>query len=169
MKFKILYLTVFISIFSYSQKTDASVNMMAQINEMGKFNEKYDIANAINYFHPNLVKRFGGKEKAVQTFTNTYNEYKKQGIQFEKFEYYNPTKIIEYKGTLQASVIQKVTANTESGKLYDENSIIAISEDQGKTWKFIGTTSNNRELIKKVFPDLSPDIEIINKTLQPIE
>ncbi|MGS0747587.1 hypothetical protein [Halpernia sp. GG3] len=142
---------------------------MTQVNQMGKFNENYDVKNAVNFLHPQLIKYLGGKQNAIKNFTNSFAEYKKQGFIFEKYNYEPPIKIIKYKGELQAAVIQKIVVRTKNGKLLEENTMIAISNDNGKVWKFVGTTKENRNLLKKVFPNLSPDLKIINKDLVPVE
>ncbi|KFF08823.1 hypothetical protein IX38_05190 [Chryseobacterium luteum] len=46
--------------------------------------------------------------------------------------------------------------------------IIAVSNDNGKLWKFIDTSGKSIESVRKYFPNLSSKLYIPNKKTTPI-
>ena len=105
----------------------------------------------------------------MKTVTKCFQGYKNNGFIFEDFIYEKPSQIMYYNGELQAAVNQKVIVKTDTGKIKEENNIIQISKDNGKIWKFVGTTSENLKTVKKLFPNLSPELKIVNKKITAVE
>lgn len=57
-----------------------------------------------------------------------------------------------------------IILNTEGGYLSSLSSILGISQDQGKTWKFVSAGNIGRDRLKIMFPELPDGLEILPQT-----
>ncbi|WDT69084.1 MULTISPECIES: hypothetical protein [Cloacibacterium] len=163
MKQILIFLSLFLLNSLFGQKSQIEKNLEIQIHEFGSFNQKSDFKNSVNYLHQNVIKLYGGKENFIKNSLKSLEEYKKAGFFFDRFYYTDFSPILKYKGELQTAVVQNMVVKTKNGKFLSRNSIIAISNDGGRIWKFIGVTQENVDKIKKVLPNLSPSIKLINE------
>jgi hypothetical protein len=163
----VLLLLVVGSFSSYAQKSNTENTVL--VTEIKKESKamadafiKEDYKAFVKFTHPTLMQLMGGESKMIATLTKTINDVKNQGVSFLNITFDNPTKIIKIKNELQCTIEQHLTAKVPNGNTTNSSTLIAVSLDNGKKWFFIDTTNKDISQIKKVFPNLSPEI-IINK------
>ena len=132
----------------------------AQAMEMAKAVLAKDVEKLVKYMHPKVVEAAGGKEKMLIA-RDTMNKYMQQfGAEIKKVTIGNPGTIISYKNELQTTLPQTTEVKVMASLISAETTLIAISEDKGIHWYFIDTSIYRSDKVKKLLPNLSPDLVI---------
>jgi hypothetical protein len=72
-----------------------------------------------------------------------------------------PTQVVKVGKTgFQALLLTALIVSTPRGDMKLPTYLVGISEDAGKTWKFIDTGKVGNERLTKFFPALSPDLKV---------
>ena len=121
---------------------------------------KNDFATFSKYLPDAVIEYAGGKEVLKTKMDSTYAAMKEFGARFKKIIIGNPGTVIRYKKQLQSVVPQSTTITSMLGDMTVETSLIALSADNGKTWKFVDTNIYKVDKMKTILPDLSPDLVI---------
>ena len=61
--------------------------------------------------------------------------------------------------SIQALLIQSVIFDTYGNESVDDQKMIAVSEDKGKSFQFINVTNKSKADIIKFFPDLNENLK----------
>ena len=94
---------------------------------------------------------------------------KNDGFKFINMNYSSPSKFIKKGKELQITLTQELLMETPKGKILGSYSLIGVSIDNGKNWKFIDTSGKDKKTMLKYFPNLSSEIVIIPKTQKIID
>lgn len=160
MKQRLIVLLLALAISGYSSAQNINSVIRGQALEMVRALQKKDFPTFSKYMHPKVLEMAGGTSKLIRQM-DTMNVMAKQfGAEIKKINIGYPGTIVTYKKQLQ-TVIPEITELTSAfGDVAMETSLIAISDDEGKTWKFIDTSMTNVKELKKAMPDLSPNLVI---------
>ena len=159
MKAIILAATIlFFATFIQAQEIPSVIK--AQGMEMAKALVKKDYTTFTKYMHPKMIQMAGGSAKLLQQMDTINAMAAKFGAEIKKITIGNPAKIIKYKKELQTTIPQITEMTSSFGSLSMETTLVAISSDEGKTWKFVDTTVNSVGELRKAMPDLSPELVI---------
>jgi len=120
----------------------------------------------LSYMHPSMIKLAGGKEKLRVISDSALRVFEQFGGKVSRITYGNPAEIIAYKKTLQSVIFQTTTLSSFIGDAELSSSLIAISNDNGKSWTFIDTNMFGIKQIKSAMPDISPAL-VIPKAAAP--
>lgn len=164
---KILFI-IFVSIFSLSYSQTSNENLNSQLQLVRKYFLAEDYAKFANFTHPKLIEIFGGKAKMIETTKTLMSKMKDEGYTFLDITFKNPSKFIKKGNETQFTIIEQILMNTPKGKLLGSSTLIGASCDNGKNWKFIDSSGKPKELIKKYFPDLSLNLEILPATQEMV-
>jgi len=107
-----------------------------------------------------VIEMFGGKEEMIQATKNGIDQMKKEGYQIVDITYKDASKLLTQDQELQCSLTQELLMQMPQGQLLAEYTLIAISADKGKNWKFLDTSGKSKEVMIKYFPNLHPDLVI---------
>ena len=149
---------LFFAVFTQAQGIPSTIK--AQGMEMAKALVKKDYTTFAKYMHPKVVEMAGGSAKLLQQMDTLNAMAAKFGAEIKKITIGNPAKIIKYKKELQTTIPQITEMTSSFGSLSMETTLVAISSDEGKTWKFVDTTATSVSQLKKAMPELSPDLVI---------
>src|SRR4051812_48488379 len=131
-----------------------------QAMDMARALLKKDYDAFSRYIHPNLIEAAGGK-KQLEERMDTANTFAAQfGAEIKKIIIGNPAKVISYHNQLQTTLPQFTQLTSSFGDAELETTLIAISTDNGKNWKFVDTSVFKLKDVKRYLPDLSPDLGI---------
>jgi len=133
---------------------------------MGNALVKKNSDQFLSYMHPSMIKLAGGKEKLRVISDSALRVFEQFGGKVSRITYGNPAEIIAYKKTLQSVISQTTTLSSFIGDAELSSSLIAISNDSGKTWTFIDTNMFGIKQIKSAMPDISPSL-VIPKAAPP--
>ena len=145
-----------ISTFSFAQTENENLN--TQIKEMKGYLLQGDYENYTNYVYPKIIKMMGSKKNMVVATENGINNMKAGSFSIMDLKYKNPSKFFKKENELQCSLTQVTVMQTSNGKIEEENTFIAISDDDGENWTFINTDNKDKETVLETFPNLHSDI-----------
>ncbi len=160
------YLFLFITIVS-GQTSNQSLN--SQLREMRKFFLAEDYHAFADYTYPKVIEMMGGKERMIQATESSMNQMKSEGYQIKDIDYKDASGFLSQGKELQCSLTQELLMKIPQGEILSEYTLIAISEDDGKSWKFLDTSGKSKETMLKYFPNLPPDIDIKQKKQKMLE
>jgi hypothetical protein len=128
--------------------------------EMGKALVGKNSEIFLSYMHPTMILLAGGKDQLKVITDSALTVFEQFGGRISKINYGTPSEIIEHKKMLQAVLPQSTFLTSPIGDVELSSSLIAISKDNGKNWKFIDTNVFNISKIKAIMPDISPKLVI---------
>lgn len=128
-----------------------------------------EVKEMVDYFHPVIIKEMGGK-KTVRELIEENNEILKQeGITTLSHEIGEPFNQLNVSGKDFALIPQYITMQTQINKFKVESYLLSISEDGGKSWKFINTGNYPTEKLEELIPEISGKLQIPEKAFETIE
>ncbi|MCI3939078.1 hypothetical protein MQX03_18005 [Chryseobacterium aahli] len=160
----ILLLLIFISSCNLLTAQTNDKNLNSQLQLMRKYFLEENYTKFSNFIHPEVSKIMGGKTKLIKATEDAINKMKKDGFTFIDLKVKNPSKFIRIGKETQFTITQEILMNTPKGKTLAEYTLIGISNDNQKNWKFIDTSGKTKETMRKYFPFLSKDLIIKPKT-----
>ena len=97
----------------------------------------------------------------LQLVLNNQNtQIKSKGIVINSIVFNPPSEIVKNKNELQCTISQHTELKPAKGRVITYTTLIAISTDNGKSWKFIDTSNRDIKAIRTVFPNLSNKITL---------
>ncbi len=171
---QIIYLTIF-CILAFTQiacgqidssvkqtKKESSVtnnypNLKFQADEVGKATLEGDFEKLVDYTHPKVVEKLGGKEKMVAFLKQDSGQMKPEGFELVSVDVNNVKQIENIDNHLFSIIPMNLTINSPQGKFSQESYLIGISSNNGETWKFISGVS--RERFRLLFPNVADKLE----------
>ncbi|WP_209391432.1 hypothetical protein [Chryseobacterium sp. RR2-3-20] len=166
MKKILLFLLVtntYLSVFA--QTTNASLNTQLKTMKTLFLTENYE--KYIFYIYPKVYEIMGGQEKMISATKSSIIKMKNDGYKFLSIDFSNPSKFEKKGNETQFTITQNILMDTPKGKVLGSYSLIGISNDKGKNWKFIDTSGKKLETMLKYFPNLSDKL-IIKPKIQKI-
>ncbi len=145
-------------VISYAQNQNSIIKIQAM--NMANALIKKDFPTFLRYMHPNIIETAGGKEKVLQRMDTANAIASQLGAVIKKIVIGNPGTIVKYKNQMQVTLPQTSEMTSGFGNISLETTLIGISTDEGKNWKFIDTSMYNLKEVKKAMPDLSPELVI---------
>jgi hypothetical protein len=121
---------------------------------------KEDFETVADYTSPLVFELVGGKANLIEGLKKSVEAMKVQQMKFQTISFEKPSEILSYNGQLQATIVQRTEIKYAGGTLKSISTLIAISADEGNTWKFIDTSGKDAIAIRKAFPRLSPDLRL---------
>ena len=165
MKLKLLALGFLLSGFgtSYAQDT-AAIKRNAQIWVDCFWNGNME--TALKYSDPRFVSKAGGKTELTSNMKSTLATLRAEGITFRSVKLGEVSKIYKAGAELHCAIPQQVFMNRKKGYFTYESDILAISIDNGKTWKFFNGDLSQKDL-KKLFPNFNKEL-VLKKLSSPV-
>ncbi len=150
---------VFGKIQSRPDDDELKKSISESIAQMGKaiLNENYD--EFIKFNHPIMIQTYGGKQRTKDLLSATLTELKKSGYKVKSAEL-NQVYDVKYKqNSIQAIINQVLTLDSMSIDRTQIQKMIAISDNNGKSWSFINIDGKTKEEITALFPLINPDLK----------
>ncbi|PST83930.1 hypothetical protein C7T94_04085 [Pedobacter yulinensis] len=125
---------------------------------------KGDVETLVAHTYPRALAMTGGKEKVTAEVQKFLKELAAQGMSFRSVEFGNVSKIVKAGTELHCTIPHTISLTVKGGYVSARSSIIGISADQGKTWKYISAGNIPLETLKKVLPNFNPELKIQQQT-----
>ena len=125
---------------------------------------KNDMGILADYTHPKILASMGGREKAIEIMNTGVAEIKSKGMSFRSASIGKIGKFYTKGNKVYCVIPHDITINMEGGYLSSLSSVLGISQDQGKTWKFVSAGNIGRNKLKTLFPELPDGLEILPQT-----
>lgn len=162
MKKSIIYMFVlFMAAGAFAQdQAQLTKAMLEQADDMGKKFVAKDYAAFLKYTHPATVETMGGKKKMLEKTTTEMQSLESEGIIVTAVDFGVPSKIITVGNELQCTLPELIILRLPKGKLTSTTTMIAISNDKGKSWMFVDSAGNSLQNMKLLIPTLSDELYI---------
>ncbi|WP_175623519.1 hypothetical protein [Chryseobacterium schmidteae] len=160
----ILIFLIFLFIPNIFKAQTNNQNLNSQLQLMRKYFLEGNYKQFANFVHPEVSKMIGGKAQMVKNTENTVNKMKNDGFSFIDLKFKNPSKFLKKGRETQFTITQEILMKTPNGKILAEYTLIGVSGDNEKNWKFIDTSGKSKEAMRKYLPFLSKDLIIQPKT-----
>jgi hypothetical protein len=132
--------------------------------DMGNALAQKNSKKLISYMHPVMIELAGGEEQLQVISDSALTVFEQLGGKVSKISYGNPGEVVNHKKILQSVIPQTMTLTSFIADIELSTSLIAISEDSGKSWRFIDTNLFNIKQIKSAMPEISPSLVIPKST-----
>ena len=166
---KKIFSILLFSVFTLSFAQTSTDNLNSQLQLMKKYFIEENYAEYINFIYPEIIESFGGKEKMIELSQTSMKKLKDKGFSVKDITFKNPSKFVIIESETQFTITQELLIQTPVNKILSETTLIGISEDKGKTWKFIAGSKKSKEAMLKEFPNLSSDLNILPQTQKILE
>ena len=146
-----------------SQEIDTNI-LKTQATEMAESFMKEDYATLAKYTYPKIVELMGGKDNMIAILKKGVEDMQKKGVTFKSVSV-TPTSLKAKAGKeIHTIVAQTIVMGVPGGTLTSNSYLLAITADNGKTWRFVDTAQmTDMDKIKSVFPNYNPDLKIPKK------
>lgn len=159
----ILFLFYTINLFCQSSKNDQaalSKIITEQANQMAGLFKSVDYNGYIKWLLPVFVKAAGGETKMLELLNTQAAELKSKNAVVNGIVFSEPSEIIKVKDELQCTIAQQTELKSAKARVITYSTLIAISTDNGKTWKFMNASSMDITIVRKLLPNLSQKITL---------
>ncbi len=113
-----------------------------------------------SFIYPKVFEIYGGQEKFVQATKLNFEQDEKSGFKIKNIYFKNFNDLIIEKNEIQTSFTQVVISDTPQGKTSEEVTIVGISGDNGKSWKFIDTSAYNQKKHPNIYQTLNEKVNL---------
>jgi len=134
-----------------------------QFADMSDAYLKGNIPAYVDFMYPKIIERAGGRDstiKLIQLLVHTLNS---TGRQIKSINYGNISEILKAGKELHCIVTQTIEMSRPDGTDIIETSVLAVSADKGKTWKFLDVSGANIKTLKDIFPNFNNKLQIPEK------
>lgn len=165
MKFKLsIYFLLFFCFCGRMHSQTKNQDLNHQLGLMRKYFLEKNYNQYADFVYPKVYELLGGKSRMIQMTKSAVDKMEKDGFRFIDLKFRSPSGFITLKKQIQCTIIQEILMQTPKGKILSAYTLIGISENQGKNWKFIDTSGKTKEIMRQYFPYLSKDLVIQAKT-----
>lgn len=106
-----------------------------------------------------VVKMLGGREQVVAMMNKAKAESGPQP-ELEEAVIEAPSQLVKAEKRTFAIVPQTVTVKVPEGRLMLKSFLLAVSPDDGKTWRFVDGVELDRQKALTIFPDLPETLQL---------
>ncbi len=114
-------------------------------------NKDYTTAVALTQKH--LVELSGGKTAIVAAMTDQLTQFHAQGVGYDTINVGDPEAVLKIGAWSVSLVPAQVVLKAPGGRLKDDSYLLAMSDDDGKTWSYL-TLSMSADQFFQVYPEL---------------
>jgi hypothetical protein len=123
---------------------------------------KYGVVLDLTY--PAILDLMGGRDKALGYVEEQLNAMKEKGISIVSFTAGDPSEIKAGGSELFAAIPTTIEMKAPQMKITGKSFLVAISQDQGKSWTFADGANLTPEIMKAMFPKFPPDLKLPEKS-----
>lgn len=162
--FKFCLFFILISNVLFAQESQESQETMKKDLEKMKLlflNKKFK--GYAGFVYPKVIQMFGSQDKMITATESSIGKMEKDGVRFVNVYFKNFNKNLMKGNEIQTTFTQVILMDTPKGRMVGEYTMIGISDEKSKNWKFIDTSSYDKSFIFKKLPNLSEDLIITPK------
>jgi hypothetical protein len=123
---------------------------------------KYAVVLDLTY--PAILDLMGGREKALGYVEKQLDDMKEKGISIVSFTAGDPSEIKAGGSELFAAIPTTIEMKAPQMKITGKSFLVAISQDQGKSWSFADGSNLTPEIMQAMFPKFPPELKLPEKS-----
>lgn len=166
MKFSLKFILLLILPFVASAQNSDAVKKDAQAVSAALLKGDYETVVAHTY--PKAIEIAGGKTKMLQMLTTGLAQMKQQGFAFESITMGAPGKFYKAGSEIHCLVPESIVMKTQQGRFRGESNLLAVSQNQGKTWTFLDLNAGSIKAIDQIFPKFNHSL-VIPQPQKPVK
>jgi hypothetical protein len=139
---------------------EAAKRLQSQAEESGRAFLEGNYERLADYTYPKLVELIGGREKMIEVVRKGVEGMKAGGFVPLSSAPSAPSQVLRAGRRTFAIVPLKFKMRAPSQVLVSDSFMIAISEDEGKSWKFLSGASVDEEKLKVILPDAAGKLKL---------
>ncbi|NII83646.1 MULTISPECIES: hypothetical protein [unclassified Pedobacter] len=152
-----LILLLLVGQFSFSQQNViANAKRTAQLMIDNYLKKDYE--NYVNFLYPTEIKYRGGRNKFVMLLKSNDEHSKLINIKTVSQKIMGISKVYHAGKELHCAISVENKSSGDEGLMILRTTLLAISADQGKTWKFITTGDKTPTQVHKMVPKFNEDL-----------
>jgi hypothetical protein len=145
---------------SSSTKKDSSA-IKAVAEASAKALAEKDFRTVADFTYGKLVTLLGGRDEAVAMIEKEMKQLEKAGMTVLSVTVGEPQEAKKISNELFSIVPTKIKMRYQTTILEAESFLIAVSEDNGKTWKLVdGAIAQDKPLLRKLLPDATDKLHL---------
>lgn len=123
-----------------------------------------DYATIADSTLPSVISKMGGRDDAIAGIKHALEDSK---LPMKSATVSNATELVDTGETVYAVVPESVSIVTPGGIAKSESFLLGVSDDRGKTYKFIDGAAGET-MIREILPKLPPTVKLTKrKTIAP--
>lgn len=134
-----------------------------QFSDMSNAYLRGNIPAYVDYMYPVIVERAGGRDSTIKLIEMLVQTLNSTGRQIKTINYGNISEIVKAGKELHCIVTQTLEMSRPDGTDIMETSVLAVSGDKGKNWKFLDVSGADAKALKDIFPDYNEKLVIPEK------
>ncbi|MEL6675244.1 MAG: hypothetical protein AAFR61_23750 [Bacteroidota bacterium] len=152
-----LLLTALVLIPGWLKAQDEASLIRESAEKIAQATLDLDFSQIVTFTYPGLVELMGGKDQMITLMESSLGGMKEQGFVIESVEIGQPSKRVKAGEEIHCLVPQKLAMTFSGGTIITESDMIGISQDQGKSWTFLGTSNMTTEQLLAILPEYNVD------------
>ena len=157
-----LILFGFVEINAQDQFREVIIQQAKLVSE-SVINEDYE--SLINYTHPNIVEKVGGREVLVEAVKSSMESMKAEGIKIESIEIDDTIIISKFKDEYHCLVPKILKMSIGENKIISKSYLFGFSDLNGEHWTFTEADKLISEEGSQFFPNFETNIHIPTKPM----
>ena len=156
---------VFCAVLMFAQSSNKNLNRDLKSMRDAAINKEYE--KMVELIYPKSFDIIGGKANAPMMLRMMDAKAGEEGVKLVSITHKNLGKLVKTQSELQLPLDQITILKAKDGKNISTNlTLIAISNDKGKNWKFINTFNQPKDRLYTMFPNLSKELQIPEKKME---
>jgi hypothetical protein len=139
---------------------EAAKRLQAQAEESGRAFLEGNYERLADYTYPKLVELIGGREKLLEVVRKEVEEMKAEGFAPLSSVPSAPTQVLRVGGQTYAVLPLKFKMRAPDQIYVSDSFMIAVSDDDGKNWKFLSGASVGEAQLKILLPDAAGKLRL---------
>lgn len=115
---------------------------------------KYIIIDALPKARLNVMT----DARVLKTLQTADSQRVQQGIQIKSIKFGDVLSIVKLNYEFQCTIEQTTETKMQFGTIITKSTLLAVSPDNGETWKYADATGRTCEDMRKIMPKLSPQL-----------
>jgi hypothetical protein len=121
-----------------------------------------DFEGVVNCMPDEVVKSLGGRSAIIATVRRVSAEMSRGSVRMVQSLIEPPTQVLRAGTRTFAILPQVVVVRVPEGHVRQRTFLLAVSSDDGHTWRFVDGVELNRELASQMFPDFPASLTLPN-------
>jgi len=121
---------------------------------------KSEFVKVASMTHPDLVDMNGGEQFVIDDLKAERISSSAEGLIYNSAEVKEPLKILQHNNELQAIIPIEYTMQLIDKEYINKTYLLAVSDDEGKTYKYVNLMQFDDASLGEFISNLSPEITI---------
>jgi len=168
--FSFIIALLFLSLFGYSQYTQQITTVKSQARIFADATIKKDYPTVMKYTiidaMPKARLNVMTEDHVLKILQTADSQREKEGISIKSIKFGNVLSMVKVNFEFQCTLEQITETKMQVGSIISKSTLLALSRDNGITWKFADATGRSKEEMRSLIPRLSDGL-IFTKVERP--